>query len=100
MCKVDHGGFADELLAERVRAELAEAARLREEAEAMLKQAEADRASAAEERITASRDSAMGALRSVAADTAEALVTRLTGLADRAAVEQAVGAELAARGRA
>ncbi len=55
---------------------------------------------AAEQRITASRDAAMGALRSVAADTAEALVTRLTGLADRAAVEQAVGAELAARGRA
>ena len=50
--------------------------------------------------ITASRDSAMGALRSVAADTAEALVSRLTGFADRAAVEQAVGAELAARGRA
>lgn len=55
---------------------------------------------AAEARITASRDSAMGALRSVAADTTEALVTRLTGLADRAAIEQAVGAELAARGRA
>ena len=48
----------------------------------------------------ASRDSAMGALRSVAADTAEALVSRLTGIADRAAVDQAVGAELAARGRA
>ena len=55
---------------------------------------------AAEQRIAASRDSAMGALRSVAADTAEALVSRLTGFADRAAVEQAVGAELAARGRA
>jgi F-type H+-transporting ATPase subunit b len=35
--------------AEKVRAELSEAARLREEAEAMLKQAEADRAAAAEE---------------------------------------------------
>jgi len=55
---------------------------------------------AAEARITASRDNAMGALRSVAADTAEALVARLTGFADRAAVDQAVGAELTARGRA
>jgi F-type H+-transporting ATPase subunit b len=55
---------------------------------------------AAEQRIAASRDSAMGALRSVAADTAEALVARLTGGADRAAIDQAVGAELAARGRA
>ncbi|WP_368040598.1 F0F1 ATP synthase subunit B' [Roseicella sp. DB1501] len=54
----------------------------------------------AEQRIAASRDSAMAALRSVAADTAEALVKRLTGGADRAAVDQAVGAELAARGRA
>ena len=35
--------------AERVRAELAEAARLREEAEAMLRQAEADRTAAAQE---------------------------------------------------
>ena len=55
---------------------------------------------AAEQRIHASRDSAMGALRSVAADTAEALVSRLTGIADRAAADQAVGAELTARGRA
>lgn len=55
---------------------------------------------AAEQRIAASRDAAMGALRSVAADTAEALVARLTGGADRGAVDQAVGAELAARGRA
>ncbi|TCZ66194.1 F0F1 ATP synthase subunit B' [Roseicella aquatilis] len=54
----------------------------------------------AERRIAASRDSAMGALRSVAADAAEALVARLTGGADRGQVEQAVGAELAARGRA
>jgi F-type H+-transporting ATPase subunit b len=55
---------------------------------------------AAEQRIAGARDAAMGALRSVAADTAEALVRRLTGGADRAAVDQAVGVELAARGRA
>nr|WP_256476470.1 F0F1 ATP synthase subunit B' [Siccirubricoccus soli] len=55
---------------------------------------------AAEQRIAASRDAAMGALKTVAADAAEALVARLTGGADRAAVERAVGAELAARGQA
>jgi len=54
---------------------------------------------AAEARIGAARDQAMGALRQVAAETAEALVRRLTGAADRAAVETAVGRELAARGR-
>ena len=53
---------------------------------------------AAEQRIAASRDSAMGALRSVATDTAEALVARLTGGADRGVIDQAVGTELAARG--
>jgi F-type H+-transporting ATPase subunit b len=54
----------------------------------------------AERRIGASRDQAMTALRTVAADAAEALVARLTGGVDRAAVERAVGSELAARGRA
>ena len=56
----------------------------------------------AERRIAAARDSAMGALRQVSADTAEALVARLVGggAADRAAVERAVDGELAARGRA
>jgi F-type H+-transporting ATPase subunit b len=56
----------------------------------------------AEKRIAAARDSAMGALRQVSADTAEALVSRLVGgaAADRAAVERAVDGELAARGRA
>jgi F-type H+-transporting ATPase subunit b len=56
----------------------------------------------AERRIAAARDSAMGALRQVSADTAEALVSRLVGggTADRAAVERAVDGELAARGRA
>ncbi|MCB4820417.1 F0F1 ATP synthase subunit B family protein [Roseicella aerolata] len=53
----------------------------------------------AERRIAASRDQAMSALRTVAADAAEALVARLTGGADRAVVERAVGSELAARGR-
>ncbi|MBR0679636.1 F0F1 ATP synthase subunit B' [Roseomonas eburnea] len=54
----------------------------------------------AEARIDAARSSAMGALRGVATDAAEALVTRLVGRADRAAIEAAVGRELAARGRA
>jgi F-type H+-transporting ATPase subunit b len=42
----------------------------------------------------------MGAIRGVATDTAEALVTRLVGRADRATVEAAVGRVLASRGRA
>lgn len=56
---------------------------------------------AAERRIAAARDSAMGALRQVSSDTAEALVARLVGgAADRAAVERAVDGELTGRGRA
>jgi F-type H+-transporting ATPase subunit b len=56
---------------------------------------------AAEKRIAAARDSAMGALRQVSADTAEAVVARLIGGGgDRAAVERAVDGELVARGRA
>jgi F-type H+-transporting ATPase subunit b len=54
----------------------------------------------AEKRIAAARDAAMGALRQVAAETADALVARLIGQADRKAVERAVERELAARGRA
>ncbi len=55
----------------------------------------------AEKRIAAARDSAMGALRQVSADTAEAVVSRLIGGGtDRAVVERAVDGELAARGRA
>lgn len=54
----------------------------------------------AEARIDASRATAMGALRGVATDTAEALIAKLVGRADRAAVEAAVGRELTARGRA
>jgi F-type H+-transporting ATPase subunit b len=56
---------------------------------------------AAEARITASRDAAMGSLRSVASDTAEALVSRLMGgKADRTAIDAAVGDALVARGHA
>ena len=54
----------------------------------------------AEARIDASRTAAMGALRGVATDTAEALIAKLVGRADRAAVEAAVGRELTLRGRA
>ena len=55
---------------------------------------------AAETQIASARDNAMGALRQVATDTADALVTRLIGRSDSAAVAAAVERELAARGRA
>ncbi|WP_043338295.1 F0F1 ATP synthase subunit B family protein [Belnapia moabensis] len=55
---------------------------------------------AAETQIASARDNAMGALRQVATDTADALVTRLIGRSDSAAVAAAVEHELAARGRA
>ena len=52
----------------------------------------------AEKRIAEVRVSAMSALRQVAQDTASAVVTRLTGQpADAAAIENAVGAAMAAR---
>lgn len=51
----------------------------------------------AEARIAAARDAAMGALRQVSAETAESLVAKLTGRADRARVEAAVDRALAAR---
>ncbi|WBV42459.1 F0F1 ATP synthase subunit B' [Pseudoroseomonas cervicalis] len=54
----------------------------------------------AEARIAAARDTAMGALREVATDTANALVQRLTGSSNEAAVSAAVQRELAAQGRA
>lgn len=55
---------------------------------------------AAEQRIAAARASALGALRQVAGETATAVVTRLTGAApDATAIDQAVGAQLAARGQ-
>ncbi len=56
---------------------------------------------AAEARIGAARAGAMQALREVATDTADVVVTRLTGRAPgRAALDQAVAAVLAARGQA
>jgi F-type H+-transporting ATPase subunit b len=54
----------------------------------------------AEANIDAARGTAMRAIRGVATDTAEALVARLVGRADRAAVEAAVGRALEASGRA
>jgi F-type H+-transporting ATPase subunit b len=54
----------------------------------------------AEAQIDAARASAMSAIRGVATDTAEALVARLVGRADRATVEAAVGRVLASSGRA
>ena len=54
-----------------------------------------------ERRIAAARAAAMGALRQVATETGEVLLTRLTGHAPaRASLEQAVGDVLVARGRA
>jgi F-type H+-transporting ATPase subunit b len=74
----------------------AEAAKRAEEMNARLNA----QIAAAEARIDAARDSAMGALRQVATETTDALLQRLIGRVDGAAVEQAVGRELAARGRA
>jgi F-type H+-transporting ATPase subunit b len=54
----------------------------------------------AEAQIDAARASAMGAIRGVATDTAEALVAKLVGRADRGTIETAVGRALEARGRA
>jgi F-type H+-transporting ATPase subunit b len=55
---------------------------------------------AAETRINTARDAAMGALREVATDTTNALVQRLTGIRNEAAVSGAVGRALAAQGKA
>ncbi|MDB5373931.1 MAG: synthase subunit [Belnapia sp.] len=52
---------------------------------------------AAERQIAGARDAAMGALRQVATETADALVMRLIGSTDSAAVTKAVDRELAAR---
>jgi len=54
----------------------------------------------AEAQIDAARTTAMGAIRGVATDTAEALVAKLVGRADRGTIETAVGRALEARGRA
>ncbi len=55
---------------------------------------------AAERQIGAARDAAMGALRQVSAETAEAVVARIIGNADRNAVDAAVAREMTARGHA
>jgi len=60
----------------------------------------AEQVAAAELRITASRDAAMGTLRDVATETATALLNKLVGRADAAAVDAAVGQALSARGNA
>jgi F-type H+-transporting ATPase subunit b len=55
---------------------------------------------AAEQNVAAARAAAMGALRQVATETADVVVARLTGRpAGRAAMDQAIGAALAARGQ-
>ena len=57
----------------------------------------AEQVAAAETRIGAARDAAMGALREVSTDAAGALVERLAGIRDAAAVSAAVDRALAAR---
>jgi len=59
----------------------------------------AEQIAAADVRIGASRDAAMGALRQVASETTQALLTRLTGTSDSAAISGAVDRALAARGQ-
>ena len=55
---------------------------------------------AAEQSIAVARAAALGALREVATETADVVITRLTGrVPGRALVDQAVGAALAARGQ-
>jgi F-type H+-transporting ATPase subunit b len=53
----------------------------------------------ADTRIEAARDAAMGALREVATETTQALMTRLTGSANTVAISGAVDRALAARGQ-
>ncbi|MXP66131.1 F0F1 ATP synthase subunit B' [Roseomonas sp. M0104] len=60
----------------------------------------AEQIEAAEARIATARDTAMAALREVATDTANAMVTRLTGLKQEAATAAAVQRQLAAQGKA
>jgi F-type H+-transporting ATPase subunit b len=69
-----------------------------EQAEALNARLEA-RLSEAETQIARARIAAMGALRQVATETTQNVVTRLTGIApDPATLDSAVGAALAARG--
>jgi F-type H+-transporting ATPase subunit b len=72
----------------------AEAAKRGEELNARL----AKQIEEAEGRIAAARDSAMGALRQVSVETANALVAKLAGGAGTGAVDAAVDRALAARG--
>ncbi|HWL80557.1 MAG TPA: F0F1 ATP synthase subunit B' [Roseomonas sp.] len=60
----------------------------------------AEQIEAAEARISTARDTAMAALREVATDTANAMVTRLTGLKQEAATAAAVQRQLAVQGKA
>lgn len=56
---------------------------------------------ASEQQIASARSAAFGAIRQVASDTAEVVVSRLTGqTAERRTVEDAVGSALSARGLA
>ena len=78
-------------LEEAKSAAAAQAAVLNQRLEAQLKGAEAQ--------INQARDQAMGALRQVASDTADAVVTRLTGATpDPRRLSSAIGSVMAARG--
>ncbi|MFT8244111.1 F0F1 ATP synthase subunit B' [Roseomonas sp. BN140053] len=84
---------AQAAIADATQSANAEAARRAEVLNARLN----EQVAAAETRIRGARDAAMGALREVATDATEALVQRLTGLEDRAAIAAAVGRQLDAR---
>jgi len=78
-----------ELRDEAARRATAEAARLQAAEDARI----AERAAEAEIRIRGMRDQAMGNVRTVAAETAEAMVEKLTGrAAHRAEIDTALGA--------
>jgi F-type H+-transporting ATPase subunit b len=86
----------------RIEGDLAAAQAAKAEAQAraeVLNQRLNQQIAEAEARIGQARDAAMGALRQVSTETAEALVRRLTGRADRSAVDAAVDRALAARGQ-
>ncbi|MEQ8281879.1 MAG: F0F1 ATP synthase subunit B' [Parvibaculum sp.] len=79
--------------------EIAQATRdkLNEETERQRKSIEArlaEKIAAAEKQIAATKEKALGNVRAVAIDVAEAVVTELLGSADRAAAERAVDGEL------
>ena len=71
--------------------------RLHEETERQRQSIEArlaEKIAAAEKQIAATKEKALGNVRAVAIDVAEAVVTELLGSADRAAAERAVDGEL------